>query len=316
MFFSFFKSFFGVIWSFIVGFKWILIPLGIFIVIFTINLFYFKFRYFRGCKREVVGHVNIVPKPNLFVKLFILLPKQFWKNYYNRPKGAFNEHGIIVFCGAQGQGKTIAETQYLNDMNIKYPSLKIYTNYGYLKEDMSITDWRALVDYNNGVNGVICALDELQNWFSSSMSKNFPPRMMATVTQNRKNRRVIIASAHFFNNLAKPIRIHATEIRDCRTFLGCFTVVKRTRPLFDSSGEVFKRRLLGYYCFVHDEDLYNSYDTYKIISNLSEAGFKDDNFAIIQGDSSNSAPRSKKRSRSAFVEHSVNQNIDNVMGGF
>ena len=45
-----------------------------------------------------------------------------------------------------------------------------------------------------GVQGVICLIDEMQNWFSSNQSKNFPPEMLQVVTQNRKNRRVIMGS--------------------------------------------------------------------------------------------------------------------------
>lgn len=316
MMWSLLKSLFQVCWGLIKGFKWLLIPCGVLVVLFLIDLLYQYFRYFRKNEREVIGHINYTPNPNLFEQIFILLPKQIWRNYYNKPKGSFSEHGIIIFCGAQGQGKTIAETKYLNDMRVKYPSLKIYTNYGYNYEDTAITGWRELVYKNNGQNGVICAIDELQNWFSSNLSKNFPPRMMATVTQNRKNRRVIIGSSHFFNNIAKPIRIHTTEIRDCRTLFGCFTIVKRTKPIFDSSGEVIKRKFLGIYSFVHSKELYESYDTYKVIENLSEAGFKDDDYAVLDVGGNAYTTRPKKRKRSAYAEQTVNQNIDSVMNSF
>ena len=44
----------------------------------------------------------------------------------------------------------------------------------------------------NGINGVIVVMDELQNWFSSNDSKNFPPEMLSVITQNRKNRRMVL----------------------------------------------------------------------------------------------------------------------------
>lgn len=146
------------------------------------------------------------------------------------------------------------------------------------------------------------------------MSKNFPPRMLATVTQNRKNKRVIIMSSHFFTNVSKPIRQHCTEIRACRTFLKCFTVVTRYEPIMNGDGDVIKLRRLGMYSFVHSEELYNAYDTYKVISNLSEAGFKDDNFAVVVGNNDNCCTNYKKRfsKRSALAESSVNNNIDNA----
>ena len=65
--------------------------------------------------------------------------------------------------------------------------------------------------------GVICCLDEMQNWFSSNQSRDFPPEMLQVITQNRKNRRVIFGTAQTFNRLSKPIREQATEVRECHT---------------------------------------------------------------------------------------------------
>lgn len=55
-----------------------------------------------------------------------------------------------------------------------------------------------LINYKNGIKGVIVLMDELQNWFSSNDSKNFPPEMLQVITQNRKNRRVILGTVKTF----------------------------------------------------------------------------------------------------------------------
>lgn len=311
--FTVLKSMFKVIWAMIKSFDWLFIILSVLVVFFILDFIFVKYKYFRHSKREKVAHINFDGKTSLFEQLFFQLPKQFWTNYYNKKIGSFNEHGIIMFTGKQGQGKTLAETKYLMDMQFKYPNVKVCTNYGYLKENEVIDDWHKLVDYNNGEFGVICAIDECQNWFSSSMSKNFPPRMLATVTQNRKNRRVIIMSSHFFNNVAKPIRLHCTEVRACRTFLKCFTVVKRMEPIMDGDGNVIKMRKLGYYSFVHSNELYNAYDTYKVIENLSEAGFKDDNFTVLQGSNgSNNVSNKRGNTRSIAAESNFNSAADSA----
>lgn len=302
--------------SMLSAFKPFLFLILILLIIFIVDFIIIKLKYFKGCKREKIGHVNFDGKRDFLSKFFYDFPKQFWTNYYNKKVGSFDEHGIIIFTGKQGQGKTLAETKYLKDMQYKYPNVKVCTNYGYFNEDEVIDDWHKLVDYNNGEYGVICAIDECQNWFSSSMSKNFPPRMLATVTQNRKNRRVIIMSSHFFTNVSKPIRLHCTEVRSCRTFFKCFTVVKRQEPIMDGDGNVIKLRRLGYYSFVHSQELYNSYDTYRVIENLSSSGFQD-NWGVIQGSdfSQPSINRCNKRfrQRSALVENSVNRNIDDAL---
>lgn len=311
---SMFKTIIKVILAMLKSFDWLFYIILILLVVLIIDFVFVKLKYFKGCKREKIAHINFDGKVSIFEQIFIQLPRQFWINYYNKKLGEFNEHGIIMFTGKQGQGKTLAETKYLMDMQYKYPSVKVATNYGYINEDEQIDDWHKLVDYNNGKFGVICAIDECQNWFSSSMSKNFPPRMLATVTQNRKNKRVIIMSSHFFTNVSKPIRQHCTEVRACRTFLKCFTVVTRYEPIMNGDGDVIKLRRLGMYSFVHSEKLYNSYDTYKVIKNLSEAGFKDDDFTVIQGCNDNITKSGKKHfsRRSALAESAVNANIDNA----
>ena len=307
-----FKSLFKCFWVLLKPCLYVLIPVFIvFSVAFLIA--YVNKKKSGTAQRKVIAHINPKADVSIFTKLFVLLPKQFWKNYYNKDIGEFREHGIIMFTGAQGQGKTIAETKYLMDMQYLYPSCRVNTNYGYKYEDAPIESWRDLVDYNNGKKGIICAIDECQNWFSSSMSKNFPPRMLATVTQNRKNKRVIIMSAHFFMDVSKPIRKHCTEVRACHTFLGCFTVVKRWRPIMSAEGDVIKKKTLRYYCFVHSQELYDAYDTLRVVKNLSAAGFESDTW-VDDNEYNNGGklvPASRRLSRKRDVERDVMNAMDN-----
>lgn len=310
------KSFFLTFWILVKPFIYILIPL---IIIFIISFWvaHYKKKKKGTAKREVIAHVNPKTDVSLFTKLFIQIPFQYWENYYNQKLGTFTQHGIVMYTGKQGQGKTLAMTRDILNLQYRFPSLKVCTNYGFNYEDEQLDDWKKLVDYNNGEYGVLAAIDECQNWFSSKISKDFPPRMLATVTQNRKNRRVIFMTSHFFTNVSKPIRLHCTEVRQCRTFLKCFTIVKRSEPIMNGDGDVIKMKKIGYYCFVHNDKLYNSYDTYKVIKNLSEAGFTSDNWVDGYSDfNPSSAPLSKRKSRmknrSIVAENTVNNAIDSV----
>jgi hypothetical protein len=130
------------------------------------------------------------------------------------------------------------------------------------------------VDYANGIQGVIVQMDELQNWFSSNQSKNFPPEFLEVITQNRKNRRVILGTSQVFTRLSKPLREQTTEVRKCYTFCGCLTVVLRKEPVLDSSGEVLEYKNRGFYWFVHTKEIRESYDTYHVIESLSKSGFQ------------------------------------------
>ena len=59
------------------------------------------------------------------------------------------------------------------------------------------------------------------------------------------------------------------------TFLGCFTVVIKRKPVFDSEGNVESMKYRGMYWFVHSDELRAAYDTYKVIHTLAKEGFKD-----------------------------------------
>lgn len=299
------------IWVFLKPALFVLIPV---ILAFSIAFFIaYKKKVKTGtAHRIVLAHKNPNADVGLFTKLFVQLPYQYWENYYNKKIGAFDEHGIILYTGRQGMGKTIAMTRDILNLRYQYPSLKVGTNYGLNDEDFVIDDWKNLVNYNNGEYGVLCAIDECQNWFSSRLSKNFPPRMLATVTQNRKNRRVIMMTSHFFTNVSKPIRQHCTEERSCLTFFGCFTVVTRYRLMMNGDGDLVSKRRIGRYCFVHSNELYNSYDTYRVIKNLSDAGFDADTWAEDNDTSvSRSLPLKKSIGRRKHnVEQEVMKSID------
>lgn len=186
----------------------------------------------------------------------------------------FRYQGCIIFTGRQGNGKTIAMAQQALAWREEYPKARCITNFALVGQDGELDDWHMLIDYKNGQQGVIACIDEMQNWFSSNQSKNFPPEMLEVITQNRKNRRVLMGTSQCFNRLSKPIREQATEVRKCTTLFGCLTLVHRVLPELDSEGNVTKWKHLGWYYFVHDEKLRASYDTWRVIESLSKSGFQ------------------------------------------
>lgn len=230
--------------------------------------------YRSGARLKKGEHIR-VPKPTLWKNLLYYLPKQMVADYFARDPEFFRYQGCIVFTGRQGYGKTIAMAEQALRWRKEYPKAKCITNFALRDESAKLNDWRLLVGYKNGIQGVIACIDEMQNWFSSNQSKNFPPEMLEVITQNRKNRRVIMGTAQSFNRLAKPIREQATEVRKCYTFFGCLTFVHRVYPELDSNGDVDSWKHRGWYYFVHNAELRESYDTWKVIESLKESGFQE-----------------------------------------
>lgn len=212
---------------------------------------------------------------SVWKRLLIDLPHRIALDNLQRDPDDFREHGMIIFTGRQGMGKTSGLVEYMIELQKKYPLANCTTNFMFDGQDKELNHWKVLTEYVNGNLGVIAAIDETQNWFSCNESKSFPPEMLGVITQNRKNRRVICGTAQNFYMLAKAIRSQTSEVRECNTFFGCLTIVRRRIPILDCAGEVVEYKERGFYFFVHNEEIRNSYDTYKVIENLSKSGFQE-----------------------------------------
>lgn len=272
---SIFRAFGQLLKGFLPILKYPVILLSVFLALIGLSCLVYAFKYRKQLRSRPRSGFVPLPKRSLFAKIFIDAPKMFILDRVNRPANFFPVHGLIIFEGRQGSGKTSSMVHYLHDLQKQYPHLKCITNFCYSGEDMALFDWHQLVDYKNGYEGVVVAMDELQNWFSCKQSASFPPEMLGVVTQNRKNRRVILGTAQNFYMLAKDIRTQCTELRRCLTIGGVFTIVHRLRPVCNSAGDIEKYDHLGWYCWVHTPDERDSYDTYKAIESISASGFKE-----------------------------------------
>ncbi len=255
---------------------WLKYPVLFFLAvmgIFFIDcVIWYVIRYIKG-DRVNRGSARKPPKRNLLLKVFIDAPRQYVDDLYNRKPDFFLPQGLVIFTGRQGNGKTISLMQYAMELLDTYPRAKCISNTKFALQDEQLKHWTQLINYKNAHMGVIAIIDELQNWFSSNSSRNFPPDMLSVITQNRKNRRVILGTAQNFYLLAKPIRSQCTEIRECVTLAGVLTIVIRREPVVDNDGEVKQLKYRGMYCFAHDRRLRDSYDTYSVIENLAKSGF-------------------------------------------
>lgn len=156
--------------------------------------------------------------------------------------------------------------------------MKTYTNMFYKYQNGQITHWRDLLDEkrNNGVYGVANVIDEIQSWFSSLQSKDFPPEMLGEISQQRKQRKAIIGTAQIFGRVAKPIREQTAFVYLPFTFAGCFTIVRVSKPIYyDEETFRFKKYIKTYF-FVHRPEIRDSFDTYLKVRKMAKDGFKSD----------------------------------------
>lgn len=263
--------------GFIFGiFKFILVLLSPFFISGLIHYIYFYLKGYRMPK----GSVRAVGYGNFFKKLFWDFPRRFVLDKFTRNPDEFKEYGVHVIAGEQGSGKSITLTYMLRRFQKMYPNMVVKTNYGYAFEDDIIVDWRDILNSNNGEYGEIDVLDEIQNWFNSMQSKDFPPDMLAEITQQRKQRKCIFGTSQVFGRVAKPIREQVMFLYEPITIFGCLTIVRKYKPQVTADGQTAKKNLRQVFFFVHDDDLRNSFDTYKKIERLGKIGFKPTNEQI------------------------------------
>ncbi len=243
---------------------------------FAAVLFWYVVRWLKG-DRVKRGSVRRIKPRSLFLRLFWDAPRRYVDDIYKREPDFFRPQGLIIFTGRQGNGKTSAVMQYAIELLDTYPKAKCLSNTKFAYQDEKLVHWKQLVNYKNGHKGIVVIMDELQNWFSSNQSRNFPPEMLGVITQMRKNRRVILGTAQNFYLLAKPIRSQCAEIRQCMTLAGVLTIVVRREPVIDNDGDVKELKYRGMYCFVHSDRLRDSYDTWSVVDSLSQSGFQENN---------------------------------------
>lgn len=243
--------------------------------------FFIQYRVFK--KMEVpTSDYEPYKNPSIFYRIFWQFPHRLIDDLFHRDPDEFKEHGLHMFCGEQGAGKTTAVVAKLIELKHRYPAAKIRTNMNYLHEDGQINHWKELVQNDNGIYGQVEVLDEIQTWFSSLQSKDFPPEMITEISQQRKQRKMIIGTAQVFSRIAKPIREQTTFVYLPMTIFGCLTIVRVSKPQFwDDETQTFKRYLRTYF-FVHTKEIRNAFDTYKKIEKYKNEGFKDDRVRLVE----------------------------------
>lgn len=258
--------------------KFLMLPvfavMALCLVFYLDAMFWFLVRYIKG-DRVQPGSVRKLPKRSALLRIFYDAPRQYVRDLYDRKPDFFRPQGLVIFTGRQGNGKTISMMQYAMELRYTYPLCKIISNTAFTLQDQKLKHWKQLVNFKNEHLGVIAIIDELQNWFSSNQSRNFPPEMLGVITQNRKNRRLILGTSQNFYLLAKAIRSQCTEVRQCWTLAGVLTIVIKREPIVDNDGDVKEMKYRGMYFFVHTPELRESYDTWSVVEALSKSGFHD-----------------------------------------
>lgn len=188
--------------------------------------------------------------------------------FYSEHPEYFRPEGLLVFCGAQGSGKTLSAVQYVKKLCLEYPDAILCSNV----QINGLPDTTRVVEYDgldclknleNGYAGVIYLIDEIHLEFNSLESKNIDIEIMIEVSQQRKQRKHIIGTTQVYGRLAKPFREQIKNAVLCNCICRCFqinTLIDGSKS-YEKDGHLVTDTVKRFYWF-HSPALYDSYDTY------------------------------------------------------
>ena len=238
----------------------------------------FQYKLLKICEKLEGYNIPVIEIPLLrFLSKFIDFMR--WELYdflmliINGRK--FDLYGLTIFCGRQGGGKTMSMVEYLNRMKDRYPDCKIVTNFNYNRQDIPFVDWRQFTEVRNGLDGVIFAIDEIQNEYNSNTWQDFPEEILSVVTQQRKQRLKIVATSQVFTRVVKQLREQCYEVVECKTFLGRWTRQKcydaddyNTFIDNPSPEKKFKTRKKWKYSFIQSNLIRSLFDSYAVVDSI------------------------------------------------
>lgn len=268
------NGFFDAFLSLVKFFGVLFIPI-IFIIIIILILIIINYINFRYVKHITPIKSEIKPQKTsgLFKNIFVLFPRQLAYDLLTQDPNDFDEFGIHMVVGEQGSGKTITVVKLLDNWRKKYPKMEIYTNMAYKYETGALEHWQDLLEHNNGKFGVVNVIDEIKTWWSNRESKDLPPELLGEICQQRKQKKATIGTVQVFSELAKPFRSQTHFIYQPKTFLGCLTIVFKSKAKwYDSETDSF-RKYCGFFVFAHTKELREAYDTFKKIEKYKEMEF-------------------------------------------
>lgn len=194
--------------------------------------------------------------------------KRYKKNFKKEHPTYFDPDGLLVFCGAQGTGKTLSAVNYVRDLTWIYPKCKLVTNVDIkgLNPVVQVIDYDgidSLTRIENGYEGVIFFIDEIHLEFNSLESKNIPIEVMVEVSQQRKQRKHIVGTSQQFLRLAKPLREQIKNLVICRNLFGLiqYNLLIDGSTIREDNGHI-KMDIKKKSFWFHTPELYDSYDTY------------------------------------------------------
>lgn len=193
----------------------------------------------------------------------------YWKMKNRNPEELEEcNTGIHIFCGPQGSGKSLSMIHYGKEIIQDHPKAIVVTNIDLqFPVENTVIKYTGFQDFKieNGIYGVIYLLDEIHLILNSLESKGVPLSVIVELSQQRKQRKLIMGTSQVYSRMAKPLREQVKSCIICKNYFGCFQfnyLINAFETEEGSDGKLKYSKLKTSFFFHRKED-YTNYDTYK-----------------------------------------------------
>lgn len=196
-----------------------------------------------------------------------------------KDKRYYPYYGLETYVGGQGKGKTLTATRRIKQLKEKYPKVKFITNVKIegIEDAQYFTNVEELINILRQINleniyGYLIFIDEIHVVLAELFGKS-DPIFLQFLSQQRKLAIHIIATSQMFNKLPKFIRdylVQSGQIIVCNNYLKVIQVnkiVNMESIKIDKEGAIIFDKC-KYDWFIHLKELYNSYDTFAVITQI------------------------------------------------
>lgn len=179
------------------------------------------------------------------------------------------DYPIVTFETFKDTHKYLIEKMTEQKLSNKNINEILYNTY--LKENrvFPFNDNDDFKKYNNEDYGVIYLVDEIQLYLNSLESKNVNMETMTQISQQRKQRKHIVATSQVYGRMAKPLREQFSNVVVCKNYLGFLqknSLVDRDSIDTESSADTkISGKVTQNFTWFHHPKMYKRYDTYYVI---------------------------------------------------
>lgn len=205
------------------------------------------------------------------LNLYSGLKAAIWKAKNKNPD-EMTITGINIFTGPQGSGKSLSMVHYFKKIVADYPKAIVVTNLEFNFDIPNvIKKYEGFEDFKieNGIYGVIYILDEIHLILNSLESKGVPLSIIVELSQQRKQRKLILGTSQIYSRMAKPLREQIRNVIICKNYFSLFQfnyLIDAFNSSEDNNGKLKFDKLKTSFFFHRKED-YLAYDTYKKMDN-------------------------------------------------